>query len=129
MNQKPRWLRILVLLAVVALIVLTRAYVADSPIEQSGDEPLHWGNLHTLEDHFARHGPALLSQSAEHYARQAHVFYLEREGRQVKTDIDGAIRVYDAETNTFGAYNADGTTRTFFKPSAGQAYFDRQPGQ
>ena len=129
MKQKPRWLRILILLGLILLIVFTQVYEQDSPTQPPGDGPLHWGNLNTLEDHFVRHGPALLSESAEHYARQARVFYLAREGYQVKTDTDGTIRVFDAETNTFGAYNADGSTRTFFKPSAGQAYFDRQPGE
>jgi len=40
----------------------------------------------------------------------------------------GGIRMYDAETNTFGAYNANGTTRTYYKPKGGQSYWDRQPG-
>jgi hypothetical protein len=34
--------------------------------------------------------------------------------------LDGAgsgTRVYDPDTNTFGAFNADGTTRTLFKPN------------
>lgn len=47
----------------------------------------------------------------------------------MKTDMDGIIRVYDPETNTFGSYNSDGTTRTFFKPRGGQKYFDNQPGE
>jgi len=36
--------------------------------------------------------------------------------------------VYDPATNTFGAYAADGTTRTFFKPGNGMAYWNTQPG-
>ena len=32
-----------------------------------------------------------------------------------KVDDNGVTRVYDPRTNTFGAYNADGTTRTFYK--------------
>lgn len=37
--------------------------------------------------------------------------------------------VYDSSTNTFGSYNPDGTTKTFFKPTGGQSYFDNQPGE
>jgi hypothetical protein len=44
-----------------------------------------------------------------------------------KIDADGGIRVYDPTTNTFGAYNPGGSTRTLFKPSS-PTYFDRQPG-
>lgn len=34
----------------------------------------------------------------------------------------------DPATITFGAYNANGTARTFFKPKPGLAYWERQPG-
>ncbi|MCL2812060.1 MAG: hypothetical protein FWD25_09270 [Clostridia bacterium] len=116
--NKSRWVQILILL--VALLLLALNYI--------GESPLHWGNINTLQDHFDRHGPAFDAMDAEDYARQAHAFYLNREQHQVKTDTDGTVRIYDATTNAFGAYNADGTTRTYFKPSNGQAYFDRQPG-
>jgi len=52
-----------------------------------------------------------------------------------KIDGKGVIRVYDPETNTFGAFNPDGTTRTFFKPSplhhkypTNLDYWHAQPG-
>lgn len=41
---------------------------------------------------------------------------------------DGVIRVYDPATNTFGAYNPSGTTRTFFTPKRGIDYWTKQPG-
>ena len=44
----------------------------------------------------------------------------------VRINSDGYIRVYDPNTNTFDVYTPDGTTKTFFKPTDGQAYFDRQ---
>jgi len=94
-------------------------------------DQLHWGNPNTLADHFQRHGADFYASSPEDYAWQAHAFYLAREDHQVKTDLegDGVIRVYDEVTNAFGAYNADGTTKTYFKPDNGQGYFDRQPGK
>jgi len=119
MKNKARWIQVLILLVALLLFVLNRA----------DDSPLHWGNIHTLQDHFDRHGAAFDARDAEDYARQAHGFYVSRDQYQVKTDTNGTVRIYDAVTNTFGAYNADGTTRTYFKPSNGQAYFDRQPGQ
>ena len=43
------------------------------------------------------------------------------------------IRVYDPETNTFAAYNMDGSTRTMFRPSwmrfTRGLYWTRQVGQ
>lgn len=47
----------------------------------------------------------------------------------MKVDEDGVIRVYDPKTNRFGSYNKDGTTKTYFKPTRQQAYFDGQPGK
>jgi YD repeat-containing protein len=50
-------------------------------------------------------------------------------GKQAKLNSDGTLRLYDPKTNTFASYNADGTTRTMFKPDDGQKYFDQQRGQ
>ena len=34
--------------------------------------------------------------------------------------------MYDAARNLFGAYNPDGTTKSYLAPTGGQAYFDNQ---
>jgi pyocin large subunit-like protein len=49
------------------------------------------------------------------------------DGLPTKVDADGVTRVFDPASNTFGAYNSDGSTRTFFKPSS-STYWERQPG-
>jgi RHS repeat-associated protein len=89
-----------------------------------------WGNLASLTRHFRDHGSDFGSTSAREYARQASEFLQrsQQEGMPTKIDKDGIIRVYDPQTNTFGAYNADGTTRTLFKPTS-PTYWDRQPGE
>ena len=56
----------------------------------------------------------------------AHEFYLNKGQYQVKVDKEGITRVYDAARNLFGAYNPNGTTKSYFAPTGGQAYFDRQ---
>ena len=91
-----------------------------------------WGNSQTLQDHFDRHGADFKATGPADYAAKAHAFFLESKtdkNIQVKVDKTGVIRIYDARSNSFGAYNADGTTKTFFKPNNGQAYFDSQPGK
>jgi pyocin large subunit-like protein len=40
-------------------------------------------------------------------------------------DEMGTIRLYEKSTNTFGAYNFDGSTKTFFKPSS-DSYIERR---
>jgi pyocin large subunit-like protein len=89
-----------------------------------------WGNIASLPDHFARHGSEFGARNPEEYARMASQF-LQRaktEGLPAKVDRDGVLRVFDAGSDTFGAYNSDGTTKTFFKPGS-RGYFERQPGQ
>ena len=53
----------------------------------------------------------------------------------VKQDAAGVIRMWDPRTNTFGAYNSDGSTRTFYKPDpkihghpTNLDYWSEQPG-
>lgn len=53
----------------------------------------------------------------------------QKERLPTKIDKDGVMRAYDPATNTFGAYNPNGTTRTFFKPDRGPKYWDDQPGK
>ena len=57
--------------------------------------------------------------------------FLERanaEALPAKIDSAGTLRIFDYRTGTFGAYNRDGTTKTFFKPGT-RDYFERQPGR
>jgi hypothetical protein len=87
-----------------------------------------WGHDETLEDHYTRHGNDVGAISALDYAKKANVFYHNRANYQIKVDSKGIIRVYDPNTNIFGSYKPDGTTRTLFAPAEGQSYFDSQPG-
>lgn len=88
-----------------------------------------WGNSETLSDHFERHGADFGAATEQDYANQASEFFRQsqEDGLPTKIDENGTIRVYDPNSNTFGAYNPDGTTRTFFKPSS-PTYWNRQPG-
>jgi hypothetical protein len=89
-----------------------------------------WANWASLPDHFARHGGDFHARDAEDYARLSWEF-LQRakaEGLPAKADADGVLRVFDPKSGAFGAYNSDGTTKTFFKPDS-RDYFERQPGR
>ena len=95
-----------------------------------------WGRADTLADHFSRHGADFGAKSADDYARKASEFLQQSQRQGVATKVDGTtIRVYDRRKNIFGSYNADGTTKTFFKPnprkhgySSNDAYWNAQPG-
>ena len=86
----------------------------------------YWEKPETLARHYAEHGEGVGATSEEEYTRMAHEFYLNKKQYQVKVDKEGITRVYDAARNLFGAYNPDGTTRTYLAPTGGQAYFDKQ---
>ena len=89
-----------------------------------------WGNPASLPDHFARHGADFGARNADDYARMATEF-LQRakaEGLPAKVDGSGVLRVFDPRSGAFGAYNRNGTTKTFFKPGS-RGYFERQPGR
>jgi pyocin large subunit-like protein len=89
-----------------------------------------WADPATLADHFHRHGDDFHARDAEEYARLAWEFLrrARQEGLPAKVDAAGVLRVYDPGTRAFGAYNRDGTTKTFFKPGT-RDYFERQPGR
>jgi hypothetical protein len=91
--------------------------------------PCSWGNPNTLEDHFLRHGPDFGSTSPEDYANQAAQFLQDSQANGLPTKIGpgGVIRVFDPATNTFGSYNPNGTTKTFYKPTSPN-YWNTQPG-
>jgi len=88
-----------------------------------------WGDPRTLARHFREHGADFGAKSADDYATQVSQFFgrSQAESLPTKVDADGVIRVYDPKTNTFGAFNSDGTTKTFFKPTS-PTYWERQQG-
>jgi hypothetical protein len=94
--------------------------VADLEEIEGGGAEKTWGNSKTLAEHYKEHGRDFGAESEEQYAKMANNFLKaagNREpGIEVKIDKDGIIRVYEPATNTFGSYNRDGTTKTFFKP-------------
>jgi pyocin large subunit-like protein len=112
--------------AVAPIGVVGKAKLAGRVAARAG---AHWGNPKTLARHFRDHGADFGAKNADDYARQASDFLRSSQagGLPTKIDADGVIRVFDPKSNTFGAFNPDGTTRTFFKPSS-PTYWDRQPG-
>jgi hypothetical protein len=91
-----------------------------------------WGRPETLQDHFERHGPDFGARDANEYARMSREFRvdaLNNPRTELRFDSDGTVRIYDRATNTFGSYNEDGSTKTFFKPKTGERYWANQPGK
>ncbi len=90
-----------------------------------------WGRMDTLQDHFDRHGPDFRSKDPDDYAAQAwHFLQRARDGKLLMKwdDSDQSLRVYDPATRAFAAYNAQGRTKTYFRPNS-PTYWQRQPGR
>jgi hypothetical protein len=95
-----------------------------------GSARFGWGNPASLPDHYARHGADVGAVDAADYTRKASEFLgrARVEGLPAKRDADGVLRVYDPRSRAFGAYNRDGSTRTFFRVDSPD-YFEHQPGR
>lgn len=144
-NQKiPKWIKRIVTVAI--LVCLVYGYLqgqnASFQITNESDQleyvypseavdtDLQFRTEQKLEEHFQKH---VIEQqefgdiSVEDYLYFAQELMTVVEGEDTLTkEIDGETFYYDAETNEFGVLSSDGYIKTFFKPSDGQAYFDRQ---
>ncbi len=82
-----------------------------------------------LADHFARHGADVGASTPEAYVALAQALRDATVGGdilEIVRPVDGVISRFDKRSGAFGAYDADGTIRTFFRPEDGEAYFRRQ---
>lgn len=83
-----------------------------------------------LDEHYAKHGAEFGRISEQEYLR------LAQELRDTPASPggpilearrhDGEFSRFDRRHGFFGAYNPDGTIRTFFIPNDGERYFQRQ---
>jgi len=104
----------------------TRSYSGPKPVKVETEST--WGNTGTLQKHFEKHGSDFSSKNSLDYAEKANDFYNRAQNGDFRKIVgeDGAQRYYDPAGNTFGSYNKDGTTRTFFKPENGSQYWENQ---
>ncbi|MDQ6700895.1 MAG: hypothetical protein M3Z36_12015 [Acidobacteriota bacterium] len=81
-----------------------------------------------LEEHFQKHGAEFGQISVEQYLTLAQGLRDAPLGGDIlRSDRSGGgYAKYDRISNSFGAYDQDGTIRSFFKPNDGERYFVRQ---
>jgi pyocin large subunit-like protein len=81
-----------------------------------------------FEEHFAKHGAEFGRISQQEYLLRAQALRDAPAGGQILEAVtpDGIVSRFDRHSGAFGAYNRDGTIRTFFIPNAGERYFHRQ---
>ncbi|MBR3834349.1 MAG: hypothetical protein IKJ73_08520 [Lachnospiraceae bacterium] len=79
-----------------------------------------------LDDHFAKHGSEFDYETAEEYLAGANRV-INDPNSLYKTEAEDGDHIYYLEsTNEFVVVSTDGYIRTYFRPSAGIDYFNRQ---
>ncbi len=81
-----------------------------------------------LDEHYRKHGAEFGAISKAEYLRLAQELRDARPGGPIleARRPDGEFSRFDRRHGYFGAYNRDGTIRTFFIPNNGERYFERQ---
>ena len=100
--------------------------------DDAGGQPRHpqigFRTAERLREHFRKHGREFHAKSAEAYLRLAQLLRDRPKGGDVLEFVrnDAVTCKFDRATGSFIAYDSDGTIRTFFRPTDGEAYFERQ---
>ena len=83
-------------------------------------------NQRLLNEHYEKHGIEMGFASAESYQAAASAV-ITNPNSLFKIEVEDGDGVYYLEaTNEFVVLSTDGYIRTYFLPSSGKAYFDRQ---
>ena len=110
--------------AILALLLVGCTRVA--PVAAGGGAGFRSPEL--MEEHYRKHGAEFGNISETQYLHLAQHLRDTPPGNGIlELDRrDGAITKFDRRNGYFGAYDADGTIRTFFIPNDGERYFERQ---
>jgi pyocin large subunit-like protein len=81
--------------------------------------------------HYKKHGSEFGAISQQEYLRLAQALRDAPAGGDILEAVrpDGEFSKFDRKRGYFGAFNKDGTIRTFFVPGDGERYFRRQAKQ
>jgi pyocin large subunit-like protein len=84
-----------------------------------------------FDEHYQKHGREFGKITQAEYLRLAQALRDDSTGGPVLQVIKptGIITRFDRRNGAFGAYNPDGTIRTFFIPNNGERYFHNQAGR
>lgn len=94
--------------------------------ENQVDIKYEFRNNTLWKEHFEKHGEEFPYETKEEYLQGANIM-LENPNKLHKLEKeDGDDVYYLEETNEFIIVSKDGYLRTYFKPSKGKKYFDKQ---
>ena len=79
-----------------------------------------------LDSHYEKHGIEMGFDSAEAYEAAANAVIADENALHKQEAEDGDDIYYLEDTNEFVVVSGDGYIRTYFEPSSGMAYYERQ---
>ena len=86
----------------------------------------YFRNDRLRSQHYEKHGIEMGFDSAEEYEAAANVVIHDPDALHKTEAEDGDDVYYLEETNEFVIVSTDGYIRTYFLPSGGRSYYDRQ---
>ncbi len=90
------------------------------------DRPLVFKSKSKLNDHYEKHGKEMGFSSAEDYEAAAKKVVLNKNSLHKLEEEDGDDVYYLEATNEFVIVSPEGYIRTYFNPSDGINYYNRQ---
>jgi len=110
---------------VAAVVAVTLLLLSTQPAVAAG---AGFRSQQQFEEHYQKHGSEFGRISKGEYLRLAQELRDSAVGGNIlrETRGDGVVTKFDRKRGYFGAYNRDGTIRTFFIPNDGERYFRRQ---
>ncbi len=114
--------------------VQDKAVVTPSPTPEKTEEPssseeevtLQFRSKKLLNQHYDKHGKEMGFASAEEYEKAAAKVVANPDALHKTEKEDGDDVYYLEDTNEFVIVSKDGYLRTYFLPSAGKKYYDKQ---
>lgn len=94
--------------------------------EITDDRPLTFRNANRLNEHYEKHGIEMGFSSAEEYEAAAKRVVLNKDSLHKLEEEDGDDVYYLEISNEFVVVSPDGYIRTYFNPSDGINYYNRQ---
>ena len=94
--------------------------------EVSDERPLKFRNANRLNEHYEKHGIEMGFSSAEEYEAAAKKVVLNKDSLHKLEEEDGDDVYYLEISNEFVVVSSDGYIRTYFNPSDGINYYNRQ---
>ena len=93
---------------------------------QKADGVLEFRNDNLWEEHFIKHGSEFGYSTKEEYLQGANEVVASAYSKHKKEAEDGDDIYYDTENNEIVFVSEDGYIRTYFKPTDGINYYNRQ---